>query len=107
MVKKGVSGLGLIKKRCYSPKGVPAEEILWYTQNKQVGDVDAVQGSIRGKIYHIMAIKDPSYMMLMIPAYGTLEHLEGSDTHRRYKGAGGGLVNKRFNYREIFRNHSN
>ena len=83
MVKKGVSGLGLIKKRCYSPKGVPAEEILWYTQNKQVGDVDAVQGSIRGKIYHIVAIKEPGYVMLMMKTCGTLEHLEGSDTPRR------------------------
>ena len=56
MVKKGVLGLALIKKRRYWPKGVPSEEILWNIQNKEVGDVDAVQGSIRGKIYHIMDI---------------------------------------------------
>ena len=56
MVKKGVLGLALIKKRRYWPKGVPSEEILRNIQNKEVGDVDAVQGSIRGKIYHIMDI---------------------------------------------------
>ena len=34
MVEKGVLGLVLIKKRCYSPKGVPAEEILRNMQKK-------------------------------------------------------------------------
>ena len=76
-------------------------------KNKEVGDVDAVQGSIRGKSYHIMAIKEPKYVTLMMKKYGMLEHLEGSDTQRRYKGAGGELATKRFNYREVFGNHFN
>ena len=54
-----------------------------------------------------MDIKDPDYMMLMITTYGTLEHLEGSDTKRRYKGAGEELVTKRINYSEVFGNHFN
>ena len=57
MVEKGVFGLALIKKRCYWPKGVPAEEIIWHMQNKEVVDVESVQGSIRGKRYHIIAKK--------------------------------------------------
>ena len=57
-------GSELIKKRSYCPKGVPEEEIIWNIQNKEVGRVYAVQGSIRGKSYHIMAIKDPYYVML-------------------------------------------
>ena len=60
--------------------------------------MDVVQGSIRGKSYYIMAIKEPDYVMLMMTTYGALEHLEGPGTHRRYKGAGGELVIKRFNY---------
>ena len=51
--------MALIKKRRYWPKGVPAEDILWHMENKQVGDLDAVKGSIRGNSYHIMDIKDP------------------------------------------------
>ena len=51
--------------------------------------MEAVQGSIRGKRYRIMAIKEPDYVMLMMTTYGTLEHLEGLDTQRMYKGAGG------------------
>ena len=54
-------------------------------QNNEVGDVDVVQSSIRRNIYNIMAIKDPDYVMLMMTTYGMLEHLEGSDTQRRYK----------------------
>ena len=46
-------------------------------------------------------------MMLMMTTYGTLEHLEESDTHMRYKGVGGELATKRFNYREVFSNHFN
>ena len=76
MVEKGVFGLVLIKKRHYWPEGVSAEEIIWHTQNEEVGDRDAVKGSIRGEIYDIMAIKDPNYVVLMMTKYGTLEHLE-------------------------------
>ena len=89
MVKKGVLWLALIKKRRYRTKGVPEEEIIWHMQNKEGGDVDTVQGLIRGKSYHIMNRKDPNYVMLMMTTYETLDNLEGLNTQRRYKGAGG------------------
>ena len=76
-------------------------------KNKEVGYVGAVQGSIRGKRYHIMDIKDTDYVILMVTKYEVLEHLEGLDTQQRYKGAGGDLVTKRFNYHEVFGNHFN
>ena len=44
MVEKGVFGLAVIKKRCYWPKGVTAEEILCHMQNKEAGYVDEFQG---------------------------------------------------------------
>ena len=69
--------------------------------------MEAVQGSIRGERYHIMDIKDPDYVILMMTTYGTLEHLEGLDTQRRYKGDGGELMTKQFNYCEVFGNHFN
>ena len=94
MVEKGVFGSALIKKRRCQPKGVPEEDIIWHMKNKKVGDLDAVPGSIRGKSYRIMDIKDTNYVMLTMKTYGKLENLEGSDTHRRYKGAGGKLVTK-------------
>ena len=76
-------------------------------QNKEVGDAEAVQGSIRGNNYHIMDIKEPDYVMLVMTTYGILEHLEGLDTQRRYKGAGGELITKQFKYREVFGDHLN
>ena len=54
-------------------------------QTKEVGDVGVFQGSIIGKRYHIMAVKKPDYVMLMMITYETLDHLKGSDTHQRYK----------------------
>ena len=54
-----------------------------------------------------MAIKYPNYVMLKMTTYGTLDHLEGSDTQQRYKEAGGELVTKQLKYREVFRNDFN
>ena len=69
--------------------------------------MDAVQGSIRGDSYHIMDIKEPDYVVLLMTTYGMLEYLEGSDTQRRYKGAGGEFMTKQFNYCEFFGDHFN
>ena len=107
MVEKGVFWSVLIKKQCYWPKGVPTEEIIRHMQNKEVGDVYSFQGSMRWNRYHIIYIKDPDYVVVMMRTYGTLEHLEGLDTQRRYKGAGWELVTKQFNNREVFGNHFN
>ena len=84
MVEKGVLGSALIQNWCFWPKGVPVEEILRHMQNKEVRNVDSVQVSIIGKIYHVMSIKEPDYGMLTITTHGALEHLEGLDTQRRY-----------------------
>ena len=68
---------------------MPSEDIIRHMQNKEVDDVYAVQGSIRRNSYHIMAIKEPKYVMLMMATYGALEHLEGLYTQQRYEGVGG------------------
>ena len=86
---------------------MPTEEILWNMKNKEVGDVDAVQGSIRGKRYHITDIKYPDYAMLRMITYGTLGHLEVLSTQQRYKGVSEEFATKQFNYCEFFRNHFN
>ena len=46
-------------------------------------------------------------MILMMTTYGTLDYLKGQGTQRRYKGAGGQLVTKQFNYHGVFRNYFN
>ena len=56
--------------------------------------MDAVQGSIRGKSYHIMAIKEPNYIMLMMTTYGKLDHLGGVGHTAEVKGGGWGVGDK-------------
>ena len=51
--------------------------MIWNMQRKEVGNVDAVTHSIHGKRYHIMALKEPDYVMLAMNKYNTLENLEG------------------------------
>ena len=42
--------------------------------------------------------------MLTMTRYGMLDDLEESDTQCRYKGSGGEVVTKQFNYREVLGN---
>ena len=84
-----------------------AEDILRHMQNKEVGDVGAVQGSIRWKSHHIMDIEEPEDVMLIMTTYGMFNSLVGLDTQCRYKGADGELVTKKFNNCEVFGNHFN
>ena len=67
--------------------------------------MDAVPYSICGKIFHVMALKEPDCLIIMIAAYGTLENLEELDTQRSYKGSGGKVVTKRFNHCGVLGNH--
>ena len=66
MAEKGVLGLALIKKRCYQLKGVPTQETIWNMQKKDVEEVDAVTYSIHRKRCHIMTLKEPDYIILMM-----------------------------------------
>ena len=74
-------------------------------QRKEVGYMDELPNSIHGNGYHIMALKDPDYVILMMTTYMTLEYLDWLDMQWSYKGSGGEVVTKRFNYCEVFGNH--
>ena len=68
---------------------VMLEEIIRHMQRKEVENVYSVTYIISGKSYHIMALKEPDYIMLMMTTYGTLENLEGSEMQWRCKVSGG------------------
>ena len=74
-------------------------------QQKEVGSMDALTNIIRCKSYHIMNIKETDYAMLVMTTYRTLNNLEVLDMQRRYKGLGGEVATKWFNYHELFGNH--
>ena len=82
MFEKAVSGSALIKKNGTGQRG-------WREINKEVGNRDMIPNSLRGKRYHVVYLKNPEYVMLMMKTYGTLDDLEGSDTNQRYKGRAG------------------
>ena len=73
IVENSVSGLTLINKWRYWPKGLPAEDIILHMQLKEVGDMDAVNYVIHWKSYQITYIRDPDYIIIMMTTYGTLE----------------------------------
>ena len=54
-----------------------------------------------------MDIKETNYVTLIMETHGALDHLEGPGTQQRYKGSGGELVTKIFNYCEVFGDHFN
>jgi Transposase IS4 len=97
---KGVFAAAVVKKRRYWPKHVDGEGIKAHFDNKQIGEVDAIRGTINNTPFYIMGMKEAPYVMTMMTTYGTLERT-GKETERRPKNQD--LV--RFNYPEVFGNH--
>jgi hypothetical protein len=59
--KIGVFASAIIKKCCYWPKYVPGELIDDQMKGKEIGDVDALNGTLEGVPYIIMCMKDVDY----------------------------------------------
>ena len=71
--KKGVFASALIKKRRYWPKHIPGDQIREYFSTKQVGDVDAMPGTLDGVQFHVFALKEPNYVLSIMSTYGSME----------------------------------
>jgi hypothetical protein len=56
--KIGVFASAVIKKQRYWPKYVPEDSIDDRMKDKEIGDVDALNGTIDGVPYNIMCMKD-------------------------------------------------
>ena len=69
--KKGLFVVALIKKCRYWPKYVPGDEIIAHFDNKNEGDIDAIKGTMDGVPFHIHAMKEPDYIMMLMSTYGT------------------------------------
>ena len=69
---------------------------------KGIGESDALQGMLDNVKFHVVAMKEPDYVMMFMTTYGTLAPV--SDKKRHY------LVNgvkhvKTFQYTEVVHNH--
>ncbi len=98
--KRGVFAAALIKKRRYWPKYVKGDEIKQHFNDKEVGDVDAIEGSLDEQTFHFYGMKEPDYIMLMMTTYGTCERF-GKFTKRRLPHN----QTTTFQYPEVIANH--
>eukprot|EP00977_Amphora_coffeiformis_P000513 scaffold130_cov151-Amphora_coffeaeformis.AAC.2 len=73
--QKGVFASALIKKRRYWPAYVPGDDIDRHFDDKEVGYVDALQGYLEDRPFHVFAMKEPDYVMKLMSTYGTNERV--------------------------------
>ena len=97
--KKGIFSAALIKKRKYWPKYIDGDRIKSHFDDKPVGSVDALEGNINGNFFHVFAMKEPDYVMMLMSTYGTLNR-QGEDKHRQ---TNTGKIT--FKYPEVVHNH--
>ena len=95
--------MALIKKCRYWPKYVPGDEIIAHFDNKDVGDVDAIKGTMDGVLFCIHAMKEPDYIMMLMSTYGMT--LRMGVTKRWHYTVEGVKKVVEFQYPEIVHNH--
>ena len=64
--------MALIKKLCYWPKYIPSDNIISHFAEKGIGESDALQGMLDDVKFHVVAMKEPDYVMMFMTTYGTL-----------------------------------
>ena len=70
--RRGLFACSLIKKRRYWSTLVAGDAMQQYFEAKEVGDVDAVAGTLDGIPYNIWCMKEPDYVMHMMATGGAL-----------------------------------
>ncbi len=95
----------MIKKRCYWPKYIDGDGINKHFEDKEVGDADALPGTLDGQKFHIFAMKEQDYMMMLMSTYGSLNEMTKGDTAHTWTNPAGESVTKRFKGWEPFFNH--
>ena len=81
--KKGVFASALIKKRKYWPRFIPGEAIQNHMKNKNVGEVDCMQGTLDNVPCNVFCLKEPEYIgMIMSTCGSNLEVLDHKTARR-------------------------
>ena len=44
-------------------------------EDKEIGEVDAIKETLDNVLFHVFFMKEPDYVMQLIPTYGTLERM--------------------------------
>ena len=99
--KKGVFAHAVIKKRRYWPKFVPGDDINEHMKDKNVGDVDCLQGTLQNERYNLFVMKEPEYNMKLMATYGSLTYHHNEKVNvRNVEGE-----KKTFKYTKPFSDH--
>lgn len=99
--KKGLYASALIKKRRYWPKHVKGDDVKEHFADKAVGEADAWYGIFENHPWHLFAMKEPTYCMMLMSTYGTLERM-GKMNYRNFVG---NAPQHSFQYPEVVANH--
>ena len=100
--KKGVFAAALIKKWHYWLKYVPGDSIITHFQDKEIGALDALQGELDNVKFHIVGMKEPDYVMMIMTTYGTLGEFGEEKKHYMVNGVKHVTM---FRYPEVVHNH--
>ena len=83
--KRGVFAHALIEKRKYWPKYIKGDEIKAHFEGLEVGTADAIKGTLDQIPFHVFAMKEPDYTMIVMSTYGSNERNNRHRTLRVYK----------------------
>ena len=100
--KKGVFTVALIKKHHYWPKYIPSDNIISHFAEKGIGELDALQGMLDDVKSHVVAMKEPDYVMIFMTMYGPLAPFGEGKRHYLVNGV---KHVKTFQYPEVVHNH--
>ena len=104
----GVYAHAVIKKRRYWPKYVKGDEMDAHMADKEVGDVDIMQGKLSGIKYIYLLMKEPGFIMKLMSTYGDNQIAGNQENTRRfYKDSTGTTIRREFKYTTVFANHFN
>ena len=101
--KRGLFAAALIKKCRFWPKYVPGNEIIAHFNNRDMGDINAIKGTMDGVPFHIHTVKEPDYIMMLMSTYGMTLRM-GVMKRQHYTVEGVKKVVE-FQYPEIVHNH--
>ena len=100
--KKGIFACAVIKKRRYWPSMLPGKYMEDNFGGVEVGETDAIQGTVDDVIYNLWGTKEPNYVMkMMVTAGQLLAHDTCKETVIIWK-ENGSYVVKKFKYKLPF-----
>lgn len=97
--------MGTNQEEMIWPTGVPGPAIDDHMTDRDVGDVDVIQGNADGVTYNLWTMKEPDYVMKMMATSGILIAEESSRSTSRQWIEDGVQKRKEFSYKLPFDHH--